>query len=276
MTTNPLAGYYRSPGVYIKLPSDGKYWEPGSLDLPPNGEIPVLPMSGRDDIALKNADGLMNGSTTVSVIQSCIPSIKNAWAMPMIDIDAIMIAIRQTSYGQNMSFSTKCTKCGEFHDYEIDLSTIRDTIHLPDYTKPLIINDLMITFKPTTYLNNNSTNMEKFAQQQVIKSLQDSKQSEEEKIRLFKEALADMTALTVNNLASFIESIITPDGTKVTDKDFIREFIDNADQHTFNTLKDAITAKNSEYHIDPVKTVCTNCGHEDTRAFQFDPSNFFG
>ena len=65
MTTNPLSGFYRTPSVYIKLPSNGKYWPNDSIHIPPNGELPIRPMSGKDDILLKNADGLMNGATTV-------------------------------------------------------------------------------------------------------------------------------------------------------------------------------------------------------------------
>ncbi len=36
---NPLVGYFRKPEVYVGLPSRGNYYNPGILDLPPNGEI---------------------------------------------------------------------------------------------------------------------------------------------------------------------------------------------------------------------------------------------
>lgn len=274
--TNPLSNYYRTAGVHIKLPSEGKYWAEGSIQMPPNGELPVLPMNGRDDLSLRNADGLMNGSTTVDVIQSCLPNVKDAWAMPMIDVDAILIAIRQASYGQNMAFTTKCSKCGEFHDYEIDLGTIRDTIHIPDYSQPLMLNDLLISIKPASYAMSNASNQEKYAHQRAIQAIQDSTGTEEEKIAKFKETLTELTADTVAKVAAFVEYIITPTGEKVTDIEFIKEFVANADQKTFNTLRTFITEKNGEYKIDPVTTICTECGHEEKKAFQFDPSNFFG
>lgn len=276
MSDNPLSKYYRTPSVYIKLPSHGKYWPDGSLDLPPNGEIPVLPMNGKDDIALRNADGLMNGTTTVDIIQSCCPNIKDAWKMPMIDLDSVLIAIRQASYGQTMSFTSKCSKCGEFHDYEIDLGLVRDTIKLPNYEESLMVNDLMIVAKPATYKLNNEVNQEKFDQQRALRAIQDAGLTDEQRIEKFKEAVSELTAKAVGRLASFIDYIITPDGTKVVDEHFIQEFISNADQKTFNIVKDFITKMNGSYGIEPILTKCDKCGNEEKRTFQFDPSNFFG
>lgn len=42
---NPLKQYFRRPAVYIKLPSNGKNYTEGSLDMPENGELPVYPMT---------------------------------------------------------------------------------------------------------------------------------------------------------------------------------------------------------------------------------------
>ena len=275
MNDNPLTKYYRQPAVYIKLPSEGKYWKPGSINLPPNGELPVLPMNGKDDLTMRNADGLMNGASTVSMIQSCVPSIVDAWSTPTIDLDKLLIAIRIASYGNTMSFETKCSECNEILPYEVDLPTIMETIKMPDYTTPVLIGDLMIWFKPNNYKDMNDASQENYIQQRTIKALQSSTMSEEEKIEKFKEAVVELTANTVAKLANFIDYIITPDGAKVTDRTQISEFIENADQKTFTAVKDAIGAIASNYSIPPVRIKCDKCHHEDTRTFQFEPSNFF-
>ena len=41
---------------------------------------------------MKTPDALVNGETTVEVIQSCMPNIKDAWKIPVIDLDVILIA----------------------------------------------------------------------------------------------------------------------------------------------------------------------------------------
>lgn len=277
MSDNPLARYYRQPALYLKLPSGGRYWPAGSLDLPPNGEIPVLPMSGKDDLAMRNADGLMNGATTVSVIQSCCPNIKNAWHTPSVDLDAIMIAIRMASYGGTMEFDTKCVNCGEDMSYGADLANILDSIRSPDFSKGIEVdNGLIVFLKPNSYLDFNNTNQERYIQQRTIKVVQDSTLSEEEKIEKIKAAVFEMTERTIERVSAFIDYIITPEGDKVNDIAAIKEFVNNADQKTYNTLRDAVFEYNKEYSIKPVQIRCTACNHEDTRQFQFEPSNFFG
>ena len=38
---NPLRKYFRQPKVYITLPSKGKFYPKGSIELPENKEFPV-------------------------------------------------------------------------------------------------------------------------------------------------------------------------------------------------------------------------------------------
>ena len=71
-----LEKYYRQPQLHISLPSKGKWWPPGSIEFSANNELPVMPMTAKDEIAMKQPDALMNGQATVDVVQSCIPGIK--------------------------------------------------------------------------------------------------------------------------------------------------------------------------------------------------------
>ena len=85
---NPLMKFYRQPKIYLALPSKGHWYPEGSLDMPDNGELPVFAMTAKDELTLKTPDALLNGAATVELIQSCIPNIKNAWQMPVLDLDA--------------------------------------------------------------------------------------------------------------------------------------------------------------------------------------------
>ena len=81
--SNPLSGHFRQPAVFLKLPSEGRYWQSGSINMPANGEIGVMPMTAKDEIMLRTPDALMNGQGVVSVIESCVPAIQNAWSIPL-------------------------------------------------------------------------------------------------------------------------------------------------------------------------------------------------
>ena len=102
-TTNPLKKYYRQPKQYVALPSKYEFYPEGTIEVPESKEVAVYPMTAKDEMMFKTPDALLNGEATVQVIQSCIPQIKNAWAMPSIDCDAALIAIRMATYGESMT-----------------------------------------------------------------------------------------------------------------------------------------------------------------------------
>lgn len=60
---NPLQQYFRRPAIYIKLPSDGRYYSDGILSMPENHELPVYPMTAIDEITAKTPDALFNGTS---------------------------------------------------------------------------------------------------------------------------------------------------------------------------------------------------------------------
>ena len=73
--------------------------------MPPNGEIGIFPMTARDELVLKTPDALLNGASTVEVINSCVPAITDAWEIPSVDMDALLIGIRIATYGENMDIT---------------------------------------------------------------------------------------------------------------------------------------------------------------------------
>ena len=101
--SNPLETYFRQPAIYITLPSKGEYYPPDTLTFNENKEIAVYPMTAKDEIVMKTPDALLTGQSTVDVIQSCIPAIKDAWQMPSIDCDAALMTIRMATYGNKMT-----------------------------------------------------------------------------------------------------------------------------------------------------------------------------
>ena len=113
MNTNPLKQYFRRPSIYLKLPSGGKYYPEGSIDLPENKEVPVYPMTAIDDITSKTPDALFNGIAVIEIIRSCVPNIKDPWQVPATDVDALLIAIRAATNGNMLDVESSCPSCKE-------------------------------------------------------------------------------------------------------------------------------------------------------------------
>ena len=271
---NPLRQFFRQPAVYLKLPSGGKFWPENTITMPENLELPVLPMTAIDEITYRTPDALFNGQAVVSVIQSCIPGIKNAWEMPAIDLNAILVVIRIASYGHAMAISSTCPECKTEEDYEIDLRVILDTISSPDYTSTVSSGDLEIAFKPSSYTNQNEVNRLQFDEQRNIRAIPESDIPDKEKIQKLNDALVKITELTVDAMKFNISSIRTPHAL-VTEPEFIQEFLKNCDRKLFSQIRDQVIKLKTQSELAPIKLSCQHCDHTYDQGMVLDQTSFF-
>ena len=123
---NPLHKYFRQPKIYINLPSNGNWYPEGAIEKTENNEYPVFAMTAKDELAFKTPDALLNGQSVVTVVQSCVPNIKDAWNMPTIDVDALLIAIRIATYGEKLEIKTKVPVAGTDRAFDLDLRMLLD------------------------------------------------------------------------------------------------------------------------------------------------------
>lgn len=274
-TTNPLKHYFRQPVVYLRLPSDGQFWPMGSLDMPPNRELPVLPMTAMDEISYRTPDALFNGTAVVDVIQSCVPNIKNAWKVPSMDLNAILVAIRIASYGDTLELQTQCPKCNEISDFGLDLNAVQSSIPQPNYSASVAAGDLEVYFKPIDYEQQNTINALQFEQQKVIQMLPTSELPEEEKVKRINDALTALTQLTVQVMKNSIAAIKTPEAV-VSESEFIDEFLLNCDRRLFNSIRDKAIELRESSEIPPMKAQCPHCQHDYEQPISLDSTNFFG
>lgn len=272
---NPLSGYIRKPEIFIKLPSEGRWWAPGSIEIPENNELAIYPMTGNDEIMLKNADGLINGSTVVSVIQSCCPSIKNAWETPSVDIEYLFIAIRIASFGNQMDIEKTCEHCGETGSYTINLSEIIDKYKIGNFDQTEQIGDLVFVFKPTSYKITNLLAQEIFEQQRVILAANSQDLSLDQKQKIAQDSIKKLSKITVERMVEYIDLIQIPDGEQVINKQYIEEYIRNSNRKTFKLLQEAIDQRANFKSIPEITITCDKCKKLSTSKIEFDPANFF-
>lgn len=272
--SNPLKQYFRQPAIYIRLPSNGQGWPAGSLVLPSNGELPVYPMTAIDEITYRTPDALFNGQAVIDVIQSCIPAIRDAWAAPLTDINSILVAIRIASYGHNMEFDTQCPKCNNEDSYDLDLRSVMDQLRSPDYSQTITHGDLEIRFRSMNYREQNSTNLEQFENQQMIRAIPGSDLPDDEKVQRMTEVMKSITRLTVKALTNSIASIRAPDA-QVSEAAHIEEFLNNCDRALFTRIRDHVINLRQNTDIKPVPIKCTNCSNEYEQGINLDMANFF-
>jgi hypothetical protein len=272
--TNPLRQYFRQPSIYIKLPSQGQNYPAGTLNMPANGELPVYPMTAIDEITYRTPDALFNGQATVNVIQSCLPNIKDAWAVPSIDLDTILIAIRIASYGHDMDFATSCPACNDTAERTIDLRTMLDALRSPDYASHITHGDLEIYFRPLSYKNLNDNSQLQFEQQKLLQVIPDSAVSDADKMTALTRAFKQLTEITVRSLSISITMIKTPQAL-VSEQPFIEEFLKNCDRELFNQIRDHVLQLREQSELQPLKLQCTACNNKYEQALTLDMASFF-
>jgi len=280
MSNNPLQSHFRQPKIYLTLPSGGKFYPPGSIEMPETNELPVFAMTAKDEITFKTPDALLNGQATVDVIQSCIPNIKNAWNMPSLDLDAALIAIRIATYGEKMEINTKIPNTLEERTYEVDLRNILESLINNTFEDTIVIDDLVIYLQPLTYQQFTQSALKTFEEQRVFQLVNNDELSENEKLALFNKSFNKLTELTVGLIIASIRQIDV--GTEpVTDPAHIKEFIENAEQKFYTQITEHIEKQKQKFSVKPM-TVKTEQEDIDKGApvsfevpIMFDQSNFF-
>lgn len=278
---NPLINIMRQPKIYIKLPSNGKFWPEGSLKISPTGEYPVYSMTAKDELVLKTPDALLNGQAIVDVIQSCVPNVVDAWQTPQIDIDVLLIAVRIATYGENMESTVKIKDKDAV--YPIDLRMVLDNLYSSiSWNERIEINENLIVYvKPITYQQISKSGSETFETQRILNVINDKSVDIDEKVRVFKESFAKLTQLTIGLVANSVYRIDSVNGS-VNNQSFINEFIENCDREVFNKVKETIDGMREKNSIKPLKVKSTDemieqgAEPEFELPLIFDASAFFG
>jgi hypothetical protein len=249
---NPLAAFMRQPKIYIRLPSQGQYWKEGSLEISSTGEYPVYSMTAKDELLLKIPDALLNGQAVVDVIQNCMPNVKDAWEMPSLDVDAILVAIRMATYGNNMTMPVKFGKDLEL-EYEMDLSKVLDTLleQISWNTIVPISDEMTVYVRPLVYRQMTKTAVATFETQKIMQVISSQEMDDAQKIEIFKDSFRKLTEMTLGVVTDSVYKIDTSSGS-TSNKEFIEEFINNADKEIFNKIKDHLDSMSVQNTTKPM------------------------
>lgn len=270
---NPLKQYFRRPALFINLPSQGKYYPAGAIDMPDNGELPVYPMTAIDEITAKTPDALFNGNAVIDIIKSCVPAIRDPWALPATDLDTILIGIRAATNGNELEIETTCTSCEETSKYGLNLVQMLSTIDASGYTEELQIGELKFKFRPLTYKQVNKGNLNQFELQREIAQLQ-AIEDDNERAKKSIETMTKLTNMNIELLSNAIASIELPNES-VTNSQYIDEYLRGCDKNTHETIRKHVVKIREMTQIKPFKIKCIHCSHEYDQTLGLNISDFF-
>jgi len=277
---NPLQKYFRQPKIYVTLPSKGAWYPEGAIDMTESGELPVYAMTAKDELMFKTPDALLNGQSTVDVVQSCIPAIRDAWHCPAIDMDAILVAIRIATYGEKLEVKGTVPGTTIERAFDLDLRRVLDKFGSVIFETSINVGDMLITIRPQTYREFTNTAIKTFEEQRIASVVNDEEMSDEEKLQRFNNSFTKLTALTVDLVVNSIVSIEV-DGDVVTDRNHLAQFIANADKEFFTAITDRIENEKKKFELEPIKVQASEeeleagAPKEYTIPVTFDQASFF-
>lgn len=271
---NPLKQHFRRPAIYLKLPSEGKFYPPGAIDLPENKEIPIYPMTAIDEITSKTPDALFNGLAVVEVIKSCAPNIKDPWHIPSIDLDAILIAIKSATGGNDLEITSDCPACNTQSNYTINMVGLLSNVSSGDYSRTFEIGELVIKFQPLSYKTVNKISLIQFELERKMKAYNEI-EDQELKAKHSSDTMREVTILSTNTIAETIQSITT-NSAVVDNKEYIVEFLKNCDSLTYETIRKQVVELRESSELKPLKIKCIHCSNEYQQPLAFNISDFFG
>ena len=281
--SNPLGQYYRQPQIYIKLPSGGRYYPKEVYTPTETGEIPILPMTAKDEMAFKTPDAMINGQSTVDVIKSCVPNLLDPWRMVNYDTDAVLLAIRIATFGETMDVSYTIPGPDENQTSTVNLPALLEDINkiqIEDYATTS--KGFKVKIQPLDYKTLTKVQVAKFEQQKMYGTINSSTLTEEQKQTAFSKSFETLNTVNFSLLLDSIQEITTPDGAVVTDKQQIMDFVNNSDTKTVREIEGKLTALRLQAQMKPIKVKATE---EQIKKgvpatfevpITFDNSNFFG
>lgn len=276
INNNPLAKHFRQPAIYLKLPSGGRFYPEGTLEMGATGQIPIYPMTVKDELLLKTPDALMNGSSVANMIASCCPSIKDPWSMPLVDLDPVLIAIRLASYGEGMEMTSSCTHCNSSNEHTIDLHKVLDSLRpIGNYDKSNFISGLTFDIQPHSFKEINTASQIAFEQQKLVAAVENSELTPEDKKAQFEASFAKLTELNIDSLVSCIRGITTEEGVVVKEKTLIKDFLAHTDRKSYEEIKDTVMDIVKANALDPVDVTCDHCEKQYKVSLDFNQTNFF-
>ena len=279
--TNPLQQFYRKEITFVHLPSRGHFYADGVVTLSEDGELGVMPMTAADEIMLKNPDALLSGSAIVEVINSCVKGVLKPRKLLACDIDALMIAIREASYGDEAAMSIDCPviECGATNEYNLNLEQLlNETEELQETYEVVLPGNLTVFLKPGSFDTMNKQNKAAFENSKIQRAMNDVSLSDEATMHLLAQVFASLTKLNFEVINAAIDKIVFTDEEdevkEITNTKHIADFVQNIEKSSVDIIDDKISEMNKIGIAKTLDVTCATCNHKWEAPLELNPVNF--
>ncbi|PWT79917.1 MAG: hypothetical protein C5B44_06170 [Acidobacteria bacterium] len=273
MFDDPLAKYYRMPGVHVRLPSEGAFMPPGSVQFTMNGDVPVYPMRAADELLLKSPDALMSGHAIEELLKSCVPAIKTPRLVTSADLDVLLLAIRTATYGEILELEPVCPKCETVNQSQVNMAVVlASTKPIPPEHAVRLSDDVVVFLRPYNMENVTQMGIISFEETRKVQALEEAEDNK--RLEQMNKSMHRMVVANLDAMASCVIRIIVKEG-EVTDHTSIRRFIDNVSKSWTDKLQAKLDELNGLGMDKTYDMKCAKCGHKWRPEIEFNATTFF-
>jgi len=261
--TNPLEKFFRQPKFNLRLPSGGRWYPKGALQLNDDGTVPVFAMTAKDDMLFKNGELLLERQSTLDLLQSCIPAVKQPEFMPSLDLDACLLAIRKATYGDELKMTVIVPVLKTARTIILAISDILASQGTADKFDPDLTieaddgSTMQIKIKPIPLNALLNSTKSVIAQNDIFKTADSEKFTDEQKIEKINNAFRLIDKISTDMVLESIETL-TAESQIITSSTAIRSFLQNCDAAFFNAIKEHIENQKDAVGLKPVIVKCTD------------------
>lgn len=251
-----LKSYSRQPKIYLRLPSGGQFYANNPTEKTGTGELPVLSMTAKDELILRTPDALMNGESVHACIKNCIPLIDDPWEIPLIDLDAILIAIRIATYGEKMKMTVPVPRVeNEDLEIEVDLVSMLDSFNGKVWEPIVKYGELTLHTAPLKFQDQNIYEQQNYETQKFISLMRDNDRPLAERKGQMTQLFESISDMNVDIIAKQIKAIETPDGEFEYNAVAIKEFLNSLAVKEFDIIRDQMQQRRELFDLPPQKVV---------------------
>lgn len=275
-----LDEYKRQPKLFVDIPSSGTFYDHTVFEDSQFVQIPIYAMTAADDIMAKTPDALFSGKAVASVLESCVPLLKDPWQLIKTDLEYLLTAIRIASTGSKTDMKATCNVCNTENAVEIDLQNVLAHYDNFNPAASFKFKDLTINLRPITFKQLSDLGIELYQKQRTLFQLQEADMDQDEKNKQAAAVANDVLTLTTRALTKYIISISKDDKAE-TNSNIISNFIEENDSEISKMFTTEITKFITLASYPELKIQCAGeinderCTNTYSVEYNSDFSSFF-
>lgn len=283
MADNPLSRHFRRSQVWLRLPSGGRWYDHSVLAPSAGEELQIRGVTAVDDMLLNTPDALFNGHALVSVLQSCVPELRDVRRLVQPDVEALLLGIKAASNGGKFELSRICPHCKHENTFDVVCTNLLNRMtYVEDSDTQISIDDrLVVHLRPYSYDDRSMMIRRQLIENRTVDEINAETDDSDpdaviERVARLADSVERMARLTYGMLANAVTAIELRDQqVTVTDRQHIEEWLNNIDRNTADAIARTVQSLNEIGPPRSIEITCQGCGEKWEEPMAYDPTLFF-